>query len=213
MPEGARRERRLSRQPEPLMPGVGPIPCYVDLYWIPVAAGTSRLQQASLAWWEAFEALRCRRPRATLLHSALKIALGDDETYTLEVAPAFISGATPPLATGPVGVRGADRWRLFRYQLRSLVVEKLPDEEWAVASPVRLADSCTVVQQLLELAPSVPRHTWGRRARGTREMWTSDSTVSWLLTRTGIDLSSVQPPAGGRAPGWQAGIDLAQAEG
>ena len=187
--------------------------CRIDLYWIPVAAGTPWLQRASLRFWEAFEAARCQRPRATLYHSALKLVREQGDTCTLEVTPVFSGSPEPPLLTGPVGMGWAGKFRVFRYQLRLVKTESLPDEEFAVASPVRLADRCTVVQQLLELAPSVPRHTWGRRARGTREMWTSDSTVSWLLTRTGIDLSSVQPPAGGRAPGWQAGIDLAQAEG
>ena len=186
--------------------------CLLDLYWIPVAAGTPRLQRASLRGWEAFEAARCRRPRATLFHSALKLTR-QDETLTLEVTPAFIDSPGPPILTGPVGMAGADRFRLFRYQLRLARVERLPDEEFAVTSPVRLAESCTVSERLLELAPSVPRHTWGRRVRGTREIWTSDSTVAWLLTRAGIGLEGVLPPAGGRAPGWQVGFELALAAG
>jgi hypothetical protein len=182
--------------------------CAVDLYWIPVGAGTSRAQQLSLRCWEAFEAFRARRPRATLLHSALKVALGA-QTFTLELTPAFVGGDAPPLATGPVGVRGADRFTLFRYQLRCLPVDRLPDEEWAVAPPTRLSEACDVAERVIALGPSVPRHTWGRRVRGTREMWTSDSAIAWLLVRAGIDLAGVGPPHGGRAPGWNAGIALA----
>jgi hypothetical protein len=182
--------------------------CAVDLYWIPVGAGTSRFQRASLRCWEAFEAARARRPRVTLFHSALKLGL-ETGTFTLELTPAFLGGSAPPLTTGAVGLRAAGRLRLFRYQLRCLPVERLPDEQFAIASPVRLADGCEVAQRIIELGPSVPRHTWGRRVAGTREMWTSDSVVSWLLVKAGIDLAEVAPPSGGRAPGWSAGLALA----
>lgn len=176
---------------------------------MPVGAGTPRLQQASLRLWEAIEAARARRPRVKLFHSALKLGLADGGTYTLELTPMFIGGSEPPILTGPVGLRGADRFRLFRYQLRGLPVTSLPDEEWAVESPVRLSDECDVVDRMLELAPSVPRHIWGRRVPGTREMWTSDSVISWLLFRAGLDLSDVRVPDGGRAPGWNVGLQLA----
>jgi len=37
-------------------------------------------------------------------------------------------------------------------------------------------------------------------------MWNSNSFISWLLVRSGLDRSSIHPPAGGRAPvgtpGW-----------
>lgn len=180
----------------------------LELYWIPVAAGTSRAQQASLRFWEGFEAARARRRRAVLYHSALKFRL-DGQRFTLELMPAFIRTDAPPLMTGPVGVRGADRLRLFRYQLVCLPVDALPDEQWAVESPVRLSADSGAVRRVIELAPCVPRYAWGRRQRGTREMWTSDSVVSWLLVKAGVDLSRVHPPRGGRAPGWDAGKQLA----
>lgn len=186
--------------------------CGVDLYWLPVGAETSRFQQASLRLWEAIEAARSRRPRAMLFHSALKLAAGPDRVYTIELTPAFIGSPVPPLVTGPVGFRGADRFRLFRYQLRCLPGATLPDEQWAVESPVRLTDDCETVRRLLALAPAIPRYVWGRRVDGTREMWTSDSVISWLLVRSGIDLSAVSPPRGGRAPGWYAGLSIARRE-
>lgn len=185
----------------------------VYLYWVPVGAGTSELQRASLRLWEAIEAARARRPRMILLHSALKLVFEGGETSTLELTPEFIRAPVPALAGGPVGSRLAGRLRLFRYQLLCLPVTALPDEEWAIASPVVLSEDARAATRILELAPTIPRHTWGRRAPGTREMWTSDSVVSWLLVRAGIDLSGVAPPAGGRAPGWYAGLDLARERG
>lgn len=183
--------------------------CAVELWWLPVGAGTSRFQRGSLRVWETIEAARARRPRATLLHSALKLSPGEGERYTLELTPAFIGGSAPPVAVGPVGMRAAGRFRLFRYQLRCLPGDDLPDEAWAVESPVALTDDCVMARRIMELAPTVPRHVWGRRVAGTREMWTSDSTISWLLAKAGIDVALLAPPAGGRAPGWTAGWMLA----
>jgi hypothetical protein len=37
-------------------------------------------------------------------------------------------------------------------------------------------------------------------------MWNSNSLVSWLLVRAGIDLADIGPPPGGRASGWDAGV-------
>jgi hypothetical protein len=184
--------------------------CAVDLYWLPVGAGTSRFQQASLRLWESIEASRARRPRVRLFHSALKVAAGPGAVYTLELTPAFVGGTVPPLTTGPVGVRGADRLRLFRYQLLCQPGERLPDEEWATGGPTRLTEDCEVVRRVLDVAPTVPKHVWGRRVRGTREMWTSDSVISWVLASSGIDLSNMSPPDGGRAPGWYAGLAVAR---
>lgn len=186
-------------------------PCFADLYWMPVGAGTSRFQQASLRLWESIEAVRARRDRQRLFHSALKLSLAEGGAFTLELTPAFLGGPLPPLATGPVGVRGADRFRLFRYQLRRVPGDTLPDEQWAFGEPLRLAEDCDAVSRILALAPSVPRSVWGRRVGGTSEMWTSDSVISWLLVRAGIDLAAVAIPPGGRAPGWAAGIEVASA--
>jgi hypothetical protein len=41
-------------------------------------------------------------------------------------------------------------------------------------------------------------------------MWNSNSTISWLITRTGLDIAIARLPRGGRAPGWHAGIVAAR---
>jgi hypothetical protein len=187
--------------------------CRVELYWMPVGAGTSRFQRASLRAWETIEAARARRPRVTLFHAALKLVDDGGSTCTLELMPEFNGGSEPPIITGAVGMRAAGRFRLFRYQLQRLPVTELPDEQWAVDSPVNLSQDCVVADRILALAPGVPAHVWGRRVAGTGEMWTSDSVISWLLVRAGIDLSSIGPPQGGRAPGWYAGMILGRRDG
>jgi hypothetical protein len=44
-------------------------------------------------------------------------------------------------------------------------------------------------------------------------MWNSNSVTSWALISGGIDARSVRPPRGGRAPGWDAGIAVAERGG
>jgi hypothetical protein len=40
-------------------------------------------------------------------------------------------------------------------------------------------------------------------------MWNSNSVIAWLLARSGLPTDAIRPPAGGRAPGWQAGLVVA----
>ncbi len=182
--------------------------CFVDIYWMPVAAGTaSRIRLWSLAAWEACDAFVHRRKRAALYHSALKVRTPAAEDFTIELTPVFGFEPVPPAMTGPVGFRGADRFRLFRYQMRCIRAAQLPDEEWAV-SQARLSEDPVVAERIIAAAAEVPPLTWGRRTKGTTEMWTSDSAISWLLRRVGLDAGSVKIPEGGRAPGWRAGLEV-----
>ncbi len=51
---------------------------------------------------------------------------------------------------------------------------------------------------------------WGRDEERTGEMWNSNSVIAWLLAGSGFDAESIKPPAGGRAPGWHAGVVIAK---
>ena len=43
-------------------------------------------------------------------------------------------------------------------------------------------------------------------------MWNSNSVMSWMLTRAGLDVDPIQPPPHGRAPGWNAGVTVARSQ-
>jgi hypothetical protein len=58
--------------------------------------------------------------------------------------------------------------------------------------------------------PQVPTPVWGRDELRAGEMWNSNSVISWLIARSGLDVESIQPPLGGRAPGWRSGIVVAR---
>ena len=86
----------------------------------------------------------------------------------------------------------------------------IPDVEEAVDSPRPLTSEPEIARRVLDLMPLVPTPVWGRDELGTGDMWNSNSVIAWLVERAGLDAGSRQPPAGGRAPGWSAGVDVAR---
>lgn len=182
---------------------------HVDLLWLPLGAGGR-----SVRWnGRVFEAVAARaehRDVRDLYHSALEIHLGTDR-HVLEMTPAWGSGtaARGVVAEGPVGVRWLGVSRLFRYEVRCWRDGVIPDVDEAVESPRRISNDPVRARLVLELAPQVPTATWGRDELRAGEMWNSNSIVSWVLARSGHDLSGLGPPAGGRAPGWDAGLAVA----
>jgi hypothetical protein len=106
--------------------------------------------------------------------------------------------------------RAAGRFRLFRYEARCWRDGVIPDAE-AVESPRGLSGDPDHARQLLELVRQVPTPVWGRDEPRTGEMWNSNSLISCLITRSNLDVESIHPPRGGRAPGWHAGIVIRRA--
>ena len=103
-------------------------------------------------------------------------------------------------------MKWAGRFRIFRYEIRRWLGGSIPDVDEAVASPVLLIEDLTIARRVLEVLPSIPTPVWGRDELGAGEMWNSNSVIAWSLLRGGVDLAGVDPPAGGRAPGWAAGL-------
>ncbi|MFL5975677.1 MAG: hypothetical protein ACJ76G_11130 [Solirubrobacterales bacterium] len=114
------------------------------------------------------------------------------------------------VAGGAVGSRSAGRLRIFRYEIRVWRGGQIPDVAEAVDSPQRLSDDEACARRVLKVVPKVPTPVWGRDELNTGEMWNSNSVIAWVIARSGIDTESIQPPAGGRAPGWRAGLVLAR---
>lgn len=183
----------------------------VDLYWIPLGAGVGGgLVRTSGRIYESVAARVARRPRCALYHSALLAHL-DGVTTAIEMAPVWVGRGERGIVTeGPVGLRTLGRWRLFRYGVRRWAAGSIPDLASAVAGPHRLTRDRAVCARMLELVPDFPTATWGRDEQGLGEMWNSNSLVSWLIVRAGLEVDDVGPPPGGRAPGWHAGIAAAR---
>ena len=186
-------------------------PASVDLYWIPLGAGAHVVRLSGRAF-EALSALRQRRARRALYHSALEVRLAGDR-YVIEQTPVPDTRGEQRgvVAGGPVGTRWAGRFRLFRYEIRCWKNGLIPDLHAAVSSPVRLVDDPVRTRRVIDLLPGVPTPVWGRDELGAGEMWNSNSVIAWVLASSGVDLTDVQPPGGGRAPGWEAGRRVARA--
>lgn len=177
----------------------------IDLYWLPLGAGghSVRLNGKVFEW---FAARIEHRDRCDLYHSALQIYVPKGR-FVVEQGPSWGEGSgRGVVAGGAVGIRGFGRCRLFRYEIRRSREGVIPDIAEAVESPLRLSDEAARAQRLLELVPQVPTPVWGRDELGAGEMWNSNSTISWLLVRSGLDVDSIELPRDGRAPGWRAGI-------
>ncbi|MFZ0158608.1 MAG: hypothetical protein WAL50_06225, partial [Kineosporiaceae bacterium] len=181
----------------------------VDLYWLPLGAG-GHVVRWNGRIFEALVARRQHRRPCDLFHSALQVRL-DGARYVIEQAPVWNSRAAERGAVreGPVGSARLGRWRLFRYEVRCWRDGVIPDLDEAVDSPQQLSGTDAQSRRVLELVADVPTPTWGRDELGTGEMWNSNSVVSWLLARSGHDTDTITPPSGGRAPGWAAGLALA----
>jgi len=182
----------------------------VDLYWLPLGAGGHSVRLNG----RVFEAVAARleqRPPCDLYHSALVVRVPGGR-FVIEQAPIRDSNGEERgvVAQGAVGSRWAGRFRIFRYEVRRWRGGVIPDVDEAVESPRRLTGDPALAQRVLDLAPHVPAAVWGRDELAAGEMWNSNSIISWLIARSGLDAESIRPPAGGRAPGWRAGLVVAR---
>jgi hypothetical protein len=152
-----------------------------------------------------------RRRACDLYHSALIVRV-PEERFVIEQAPIPRSDGAERgvISEGAVGSRWASRFRVFRYELRCWPGGVIPDIDEAVESPQRLTEDPRLAQRVLDLVPSVPTPVWGRDELRAGEMWNSNSFIAWLIARSGLDADAIRPPRGGRAPGWNAGLVVAQ---
>jgi hypothetical protein len=184
--------------------------CGIDLYWLPLGAGGRSVRLNGRAF-EAVAARLERRPPADLYHSALEVRVPEGR-FVIEQAPVRDrkGGERGVVAEGAVGSRWAGRFRIFRYEVRRWCDGIIPDIDEAVESPHRLTDDPEAAQRVLDLVPRVPTAVWGRDELAAGEMWNSNSIISWLIARGGLAAEAIHPPAGGRAPGWHAGLVVAR---
>ncbi len=181
----------------------------VELYWIPLGAGTPVVQTCGRAF-ERLSAWRQHRQPRDLYHAALQVRAPQGR-YAIEQAPVPDRNgwARGVVAEGPVGLRVAGSLRVFRHEVRCWPDGVIPDISFAVDSPVRVSTDPAIAARIVETLPRVPIYVWGRDEAGVGDMWNSNSVMSWVLTRSGVDTAQLDPPTGGRAPGWAAGRSVA----
>jgi hypothetical protein len=182
----------------------------IELYWLPLGAG-GWFVKLNGRIWEAVHALWQRRRPLDLYHTALVVRVPESRFVVENCWP--IPNADGPgrgvLMQGPVFARWLGRWRAFRYEVRCWPQGVIADVDQAVASPQLLSDDPMTARRLLGLVGFLPSPVWGRDELGTGEIWNSNSVIAWLLAASGLATEAIRPPAGGRAPGWQAGLTMA----
>jgi hypothetical protein len=186
----------------------------VDLYWIPLGAGGAAVVRVNGRIYESVKARAEHRKPLDLYHTALEIRVPEGR-YTVEngwPSPDSDIASRGVVVEGPVWSRRLYRFRIFRYEVRCWKDGTIPDASEAVASPQLLSHHPELARRLLDLVPTVPSLVWGRDEADSGEMWNSNSVVSWLLSRAGVDVDGAEPPEGGRAPGWGAGIAVARGD-
>jgi hypothetical protein len=190
--------------------GADRAPAAVDLYWLPLGAG-GHFVRLNGRIYEALVARFQRRPAYHLYHSALQVELPEAK-FVIEQAPVhdWSGKDRGVVAEGAVGSQWAGRFRIFRYEIRLWRGGHIPDVAEAVDSPRRLTNDEARGRRVLDAVRQIPTPVWGRDQLATGEMWNSNSVIAWTLARSGIDTESIQPPAGGRAPGWHAGLVVAE---
>ena len=182
-------------------------PSSIDLYWLPLGAG-GRFVRFNGRMYEALHAFLARRRPQELYHSALVVRVPEGR-FVIENAwpiPDADGASRGVVIEGPVGCRWLAGFRVFRYEVRRWRDGVIADANEAVDSPRRLSDDPLEARRLLDLVSSLPKPVWGRDDLKTGEMWNSNSVISWLIARSGLPTGAIAPPAGGRAPGWEAGI-------
>lgn len=180
----------------------------MDLFWLPLGAGGHSVRFNG-RMYEASSAVRERRRPRDLCHSALRVSVPEGR-FVIEMTPVrHHQPGRQIMAGGAVGAEWAGRWPILRYEVGCWQDGVIPDVNEAVQSPQRMTDDESRARRVLELLPSLPTRVWGRNELGTGEMWNSNSVSAWLLAAGGVS-QRVDPPAGGSAPGWGAGLAVAR---
>ena len=181
----------------------------VDLYRLPLGASGHSVRLNG----RLFEAVAARvqhRRMFDLDHAALEVRLGTERFRDRTGSDSRRARRAARCRRGRAGRRalgGADA----HPSLRGAALARRSDRRHRLScgQPSQADHDPDVARRLWQSAADLPTPVWGRDELGTGEMWNSNSVISWLITRSGLDVDSIRPPAGGRAPGWQAGVVLA----
>lgn len=184
----------------------------VYLYWIPLGAGGSGFVRMNGRIYEWGKALIERRRPLHLCHTALVVRLPEGEfiVETMWPSPDSDTGSRGVVVEGPVFAPWLTSTRVFRYEVRCWRNGVLPDADEAIGGPQRVSGDLALARDLLDQVASVPALIWGRDQLGVRDMWNSNSVISWLLAVAGLPMETIMPPMGARVPGWHAGIEMAK---
>ena len=183
----------------------------VDLYWIPLGAGGHSVRFNG----RVFEAIEAARAAPAALRPLPRGARRRART-----ASATRSRSRPRrtrdeasrgvVATGAVGSRYAAP--AAPVSLRGPLLARRVDPGSRLGASAGPAGSRrpAVARRLLDAGRGRAHAGLGPRRAGAGEMWNSNSMIAWSLSAAGLPTAAIRAPAGGRAPGWDAGLVVAR---
>ncbi|MEM9073776.1 MAG: hypothetical protein AAGE52_35120 [Myxococcota bacterium] len=181
----------------------GACPCYVKLFHIPVGGDSASSILGVMG------SLFVKNPyNRTFYHSALEVQRvenGECVRYVIELQN-YVEGAQAQQDVGQVLSGGfgpfvsAFAGRI--YGIRKWKNGEIEDIDTAAPNPRVVTDDCNAVDRVLALVTQIPTHDYGTD-------WTSNSVISWLLERAGLNPNTLPPPPGGIRPGWEEGAAAA----
>ena len=184
----------------------------VDLYWLPLGAGGHSVRlngRVYESWWPRMP--RGGRPStSTTPRSWFACPAG---RFVIEQAPVRDGNGRERgvVSEGPVASRWAGRWRIFRYEVRLLARRLDTGRRRGGRQPAATNErsSCGTPAARARAAGADADVGTRRVLRGGDvELELAESPGS--LSAAGSRLASIRPPAGGRAPGWNAGVTVAR---
>jgi len=196
---------------DPVQHGLKHTSVGIYLYWIPLGAGGSGFVRMNGRIYEGLKSRLERRRPLGLYHTALEVRVPEGRfvVETMWPSPGGDVASRGVVVEAPVFARWLSFTPVFRYEVRCWRDGVLPDADEAIGGGQLLSDDPETARLLLRLSSSAPALVWGRDQSAVGDMWNSNSVISWLLTRSGLPIDQFQPPDGGRAPGWEAGVVIA----
>ena len=188
-----------------------PGPAAVELYWLPLGAGghSVQVQRPRLRGPG-----RGARPAALDLISTTRhyasVSPREGSSSNRRLFPIGVAANVASSSRGRSAADGLGDFACFVTRSGSGLAARFPTSRRPLTARETTERRRDTGRRVLARAEEVPPLTWGRDEMRTGEMWNSNAVIAWVLSRSGIDAAQVMPPRGGRAPGWNAGLAVAQ---
>ena len=182
-------------------------PCNVEISWVRVG-GTSVTDLLDF-----FANFFIDNPDdKTIYHCAIKVQFPENgrcPSHVIELTESLDDQAERD-RVGEVAQHGI--FGPWSYAIRVFRNGSIEDETNIKETTV-LSTDCDTARNIVQLARDVPLLDYGEKIgtkTGAADRWSSNSVVSWILQKAGLDPANIDPPSGGIAPGWDAGITQAK---
>jgi hypothetical protein len=178
--------------------GEGDCPCYIRLRYIKIEGSSVRI----------FGKILVSNPHGRqFYHSALEVQApieGICRRFSIELLdyvsdPEEAKKRGQVVTGGAAGIGSSAGTQYGIFLTPDGKVDGGDDPDIAHAGRRIVSRDCDKVRKLVQLVPQIPPNDYSSD-------WTSNSIISWLLEKIGLDPSKIEPPVDGMTPSWSNGI-------